>query len=259
MGFYDIQRLGYRQYWSNTGSILVKESPIDFCHFCFPGNNQLKESEVPLKISVHSTPFVAVQFNSASYRKSLAENSPVGSTVFTVSASRPGSDAGTLKYSIVGGDVDSTFNINSNNGKVTLAKSLDYETVKSYKLIVRATFEFSGGGIPDVTAEVAGQVTVQDINDNSPRFLVYQSPTRITIESYTPSATEVMQVNTLKYLIMNIYKKKLVLFVCFFYLLVCLFVYFFWLVCFPFRLFPLCCSSYLSHKKLIFSVVSAIC
>ena len=175
--------------------ILVQSSHINFFHFSYPGNNQLKESEVPLKISVHSTPFVAVEFNSRSYRTSLAEDSSVGSAVFTVSASRPGSDAGTLKYFIVGGDFDSTFNINSDNGKVTLAKSLDYEAVKSYKLIIRSTFKDSDGSTPDVTAEVAGEVIVQDTNDKSPRFLVYQSPAKIAIDSYTPSGTDVMQVN----------------------------------------------------------------
>lgn len=152
---------------------------------------------MPLKISVHSTPFVAVEFNSPSYSASLPEDSPVDdSTVFTASASRPGSR--TLEYSIVGGNFDSTFKINSANGKVTLAKSLDYETVKSFKLIIRATFKFSDGSSPDVTAETEGVVTVIDTNDNSPRFLVYQSPTKIAIESYTPSGTEVIQVNILK-------------------------------------------------------------
>lgn len=156
---------------------------------------------MPLKISVHSTPFVAVEFNSPSYRASLPEDSPVDdSTVFTASASLPGSEAGTLQYSIVGGNFDSTFKINSANGKVTLAKSLDYETVKSFKLIIRAIFKFSDVSSPDVTAETEGMVTITDINDNSPRFLVYQSPTKIAIEGYTPSATEVMQVNMLKFL-----------------------------------------------------------
>ena len=150
-----------------------------------------------LKISVHSTPYTAVEFTSTSYLQSLAEDASIGSSVFTVTASRSGSNTG-MKYSIVGGDFDSTFKIDSNNGKVTLAKSLDYETVTSYKLIIRATFKSSDGGVPDATAEIAGEVTVEDVNDNSPRFLLYGSITRIAIESYTPSATKVIQVNKLK-------------------------------------------------------------
>lgn len=184
---------------TSLSPVLAKDPHSVYCFVSYLGNNKVKEIEVPLKISVHSTPFVAVQFNSPSYSASLREDSPVdGSTVFTASASRPGSDTGTLEYSIVGGNLDSTFKINSANGKVTLAKSLDYETMKSFKLIIRATFKFSDGSSPDVTAETEGVVTVKDTNDNSPRFLVYKSPTKIAIESYTPSGTEVMEVNILK-------------------------------------------------------------
>ena len=180
---------------------MAKDPHLIYCLVSYLGNN--KEIEVPLKILAHSTPFVAVEFSSSSYRASIPEDSPVDdSTVFTASASRPGSDAGTLQYSIVGGNFDSTFEINSANGKVTLAKSLDYETVKSFKLIIRATFKFSDGSSPDVTAETEGVVTVKDANDNSPRFLVYQSPTKIAVESYTPSGTEVIQVNMLKIIIL---------------------------------------------------------
>lgn len=153
-----------------------------------------QESDVSLKISVHRTPFVPVEFSSNSYLQSLTEDATVGASVFTVSASRSGSDSGTLTYSIVGGNLDNAFKIDTSSGKVTLAKNLDYETTKKYNLIIRATFDFSDGNIPDIAAEVTGQVTVQDVNDNSPRFLLYNRPTKIAIESYTPSATEVMKV-----------------------------------------------------------------
>ena len=74
-----------------------------------------------------------------------------------------------------------------------MAKALDFETKEDYKLIIRATFS-SPGNVPDVTAEVTGEVTVTDVNDNKPRFLLYQSVTRIAIDSYTPSGTTVFQV-----------------------------------------------------------------
>ena len=132
-------------------------------------------------------------FESASYSKSLPEDASVGSTVFTVKASRSGSDTG-IKYSIVGGNSDNTFTINSNNGKITLGKGLDYEIKKRHKLIIRATFP-SSNNVPDVTAEVAGEVVVTDVNDNKPRFLLYQSVTLIAVDSYTPSTTTVLQVH----------------------------------------------------------------
>ena len=162
--------------------------------FSRQGTDQPKESEVSLKVSVISALFSPVAFESASYSKSLPEDASIGSTVFTVKASRSGSDAG-IKYFIVGGDSTNNFRINSDNGKITLAKELDYETIKSYKLIIRATLPTSNT-VPDVTADVSGEVTVRDVNDNSPRFLLYQFLARIAIESYTPSATTVVQVHT---------------------------------------------------------------
>ena len=178
---------------------------MDLIHLCdyssdyfftfLPGTDQPKESEVSLKISVLSAPFVPITFESNSYSKSLPEDASVGFPVFTVKASRSGSSKG-IKYSIVGGNAENTFTINSDNGKVTLAKKMDYETIKLHKLIIRAILP-SSDNKPDVTAEVTGDVVVTDVNDNKPRFLLYQSVTRIAIESYTPSATTIIQVHKL--------------------------------------------------------------
>ena len=137
--------------------------------------------------------FVPVTFESASYSKSLPEDAPIGSTVFTVKASRSGSDVG-IKYSLVGRGSTNNFKINPDSGTITLAQGLDYETITSYNLIIRATLP-SSNNVPDVTADVSGDVTVTDVNDNSPRFLLYQSVVQIAIESYTPSATTVVQVH----------------------------------------------------------------
>ena len=153
-----------------------------------------KWNKVSVKVSVLSDPFSPVQFESSSYSKTLPEDASKGSTIFIVKASRSGSESG-ITYSIVGGDPHKTFKIDdSKSGNITLAKALDYESKKNYKLIIRATFS-SPGNVPDVTAEVTGEVTVTDVNDNKPRFLLYKSVTRIAINSYTPSGTTVFQVH----------------------------------------------------------------
>ena len=153
-----------------------------------------KWNKVPVKVSVLSDPFSPVQFESSSYSKTLPEDAAKSSTIFIVKASRSGSESG-MTYSIISGDPDKTFKIDdSTSGIITLAKALDYESKKNFKLIIRATFS-SPGNVPDVTAEVTGEVTVTDVNDNKPRFLLYQSVTRIAIDSYTPSGTTVFQVH----------------------------------------------------------------
>ena len=152
-----------------------------------------KWNKVSVKLSVLSDPFSPVQFESSSYSKTLPEDATKGSTIFIVKASRSGSESG-ITYSIVGEDPHKTFKIDdSKSGNITLAKALDHESKKNYKLIIRATFS-SPGNVPDVTAEVTGEVTVTDVNDNKPRFLLYKSVTRIAINSYTPSGTTVFQV-----------------------------------------------------------------
>ena len=152
-----------------------------------------KWNKVSVKVSVLNDPFSPVQFESSSYSKTLPEDATKGSTIFIVKASRSGSESG-ITYSIVGEDPHKTFKIDdSKSGNITLAKALDYESKKNYKLIIRATFS-SPGNVPDVTAEVTGEVTVIDVNDNKPRFLLYKSVTRIAINSYTPSGTTVFQV-----------------------------------------------------------------
>ena len=147
-----------------------------------------------LKISVLNVPFVPLAFEAASYSKILSEDASVSTSVFTVKASRSGSDIG-IQYSIEGGNMDNTFTINSNSGQITLAKKLDYETTKLHKLIIRATLPSSDSN-PDVTAEITGEVKVGDANDNKPRFLLYEQLTHLAIESYTPSGTRVFQVIT---------------------------------------------------------------
>ena len=139
-----------------------------------------------------SVPFVPLAFEAASYFKTLAEDVAVSTAVFKVKASRSGGDT-RIQYSIVGGNADNIFTIDSSNGQVTLAKKLDYETTKQHKLNIRATLP-SSNSVPDLTAEVTGEVNVKDVNDNKPKFLLYSSLTQLAIDSYTPSGTTVLQV-----------------------------------------------------------------
>jgi len=43
-----------------------------------------------------------------------------------------------VRYAIIGGNTQGQFSIDSQNGEVSLVKSLDYETMRSYRLMIRA-------------------------------------------------------------------------------------------------------------------------
>jgi hypothetical protein len=48
-----------------------------------------------------------------------------------------------LRYAIIGGNTQGQFSIDSLSGEVSLVKPLDYETLRSYRLVIRAQGECS--------------------------------------------------------------------------------------------------------------------
>lgn len=75
-----------------------------------------------------------------------------------------------IRYAIIGGNTQSQFSIDSMSGDVSLVKPLDYESVRSYRLVVRA----QDGGSPSRSNTTQLLVNVIDANDNSPRFYTSQ-------------------------------------------------------------------------------------
>ncbi|XP_055704133.1 protocadherin-like wing polarity protein stan [Phlebotomus papatasi] len=75
-----------------------------------------------------------------------------------------------IRYAIIGGNTQSQFSIDSLSGDVTLVKPLDYENVRSYRLVIRA----QDGGSPSRSNTTQLLVNVLDANDNAPRFYTSQ-------------------------------------------------------------------------------------
>ncbi|XP_037887303.1 protocadherin-like wing polarity protein stan isoform X2 [Glossina fuscipes] len=75
-----------------------------------------------------------------------------------------------IRYAIIGGNTQSQFSIDSMSGDVSLVKPLDYESVRSYRLVIRA----QDGGSPSRSNTTQLLVNVIDTNDNSPRFYTSQ-------------------------------------------------------------------------------------
>lgn len=108
------------------------------------------------------------QFSERHYTVDVPEDDSNGNNVIAhikATDADKGNNAA-IRYSIVGGNPKSEFAIDSMSGEVTLTKPLDYETMKSYRLVVRA----QDGGIPPKTNTTTLSVNVIDSNDNAPRF-----------------------------------------------------------------------------------------
>ncbi len=100
---------------------------------------------------------------------SIREDSPVGTSICTVSASdvdtstKKSGEYWSLQYKIVYGNVGDVFQISS-AGKITLKKVVDYEVLANpvYPLIVRVK---DGTGAGTDSVDVAVNVTITDVNE----------------------------------------------------------------------------------------------
>lgn len=109
-------------------------------------------------------------FDQASYSASVAENSPVMTSVTTISASDL-DPFGQLTYSIESvqpGNHSDAFSVDFTSGVITTADVLDRELIDRYVLQVKVT----DGGEPALSGVATVTVTVTDQNDNPPLFNV---------------------------------------------------------------------------------------
>ncbi|VDK23832.1 unnamed protein product [Anisakis simplex] len=98
------------------------------------------------------------------YRCHINENAPIGSTLHTVKAiSNMNKQIG---YILKSGDPSKRFRVDFNSGAVSVHRPLDREQCATYNLTVMAIDVTRDG----VHSECTVVVTIDDINDNPPRF-----------------------------------------------------------------------------------------
>ncbi|XP_059207438.1 cadherin-8 isoform X2 [Centropristis striata] len=101
------------------------------------------------------------------YLLEVNENAPINTVIGTVTARDPDSSGSLVRYFIDRHtDLERQFNINVDDGKITLAKPLDRETDMWHNITVTATEVRNHSQIS--RAIVA--IRVMDINDNAPEF-----------------------------------------------------------------------------------------
>ncbi|XP_046839069.1 protocadherin Fat 4-like [Xenia sp. Carnegie-2017] len=94
---------------------------------------------------------------------------------------------GTVEYTIADGNSEGKFHIDSHTGEISVAKELDFETVRLYSLKIVATDK----GTPRMlSGEYQLVVELLDINDNSPRF--GQPEYSFTVTENRPPGTHIV-------------------------------------------------------------------
>jgi len=98
---------------------------------------------------------------------SIVQTAPVGTVVGTVSASDPNAGQ-TLTYSIVAGNSNSTFSINSSSGTITVAKALP---LQNFNLTVKVT----DNGSPVMSSQATVTINVSTSSGNQSPVIANQS------------------------------------------------------------------------------------
>ncbi|XP_061690847.1 protocadherin beta-16-like [Syngnathoides biaculeatus] len=104
-------------------------------------------------------------FTQHTYKATVTENSAAGTIVATVSASDADSGSNAkISYSIQNmvGNLKNLFQINQENGEISLIGNVDFEKLRHFQLNLLASDD---GGLTDSSKLM---IDVQDINDNTP-------------------------------------------------------------------------------------------
>ncbi|KAG7299928.1 hypothetical protein JYU34_016953 [Plutella xylostella] len=131
------------------------------------------------------------QFSERTYTVAVDEDVTVSDNPVIARIKATDADVGSnaaIRYAIIGGNTQMQFSIDSLSGDVSLVKPLDYEQVRSYRLVVRA----QDGGSPSRSNTTQLLVNVRDVNDNAPRF--YTSLFQESVSENVPVGYSIVRV-----------------------------------------------------------------
>lgn len=140
------------------------------------------EVEAQLRIIIGDVNDNPPVFKNQSYTAdSIMENTNINTKVIDVTATDEDSDS-VIEFSIIDGNVNGSFFINSATGAIFVNKTLDYELITRYTLTVKA-FD----GIFNATTQV--NILIENVNDNPPRFEQFNGNLTIQEESRVNGGT----------------------------------------------------------------------
>ncbi|XP_045347189.1 protocadherin beta-16-like isoform X1 [Leopardus geoffroyi] len=129
------------------------------------GGSPPRYGTAQVRIEVVDSNDNAPEFEQPIYKVQIPENSQVGSLVVTVSARDLDSgEHGKIAYTLFqpSEDISKTLEVNPVTGEIQLRKQVDFETVQSYEVDIKAT---DGGGL---SGKCTLLLQVVDVNDNPP-------------------------------------------------------------------------------------------
>ncbi|XP_066506578.1 protocadherin gamma-A11-like [Hoplias malabaricus] len=154
------------------------------------GGNPPKSASIVIHVTVLDANDNSPVFNQPVYKVSLREDSPLGTTVATVTATDADEGANghvTYQFGHLSGDVLKLFALDSETGNLILSGNVDYEKQTSYELRIQAK---DGPGLASFAKII---IEVVDVNDNAPT--IHLKSLSNPVPEDTPPGTEVGIIN----------------------------------------------------------------
>ncbi|XP_060753692.1 protocadherin-16 [Neoarius graeffei] len=149
-------------------------------------SDSMHQSEANLTILVEDVNDNAPVFTQDLYQVTLAEHSPAGSSVITVTATDQDSgENGKVTYRVV--SKRDLFYIDPSNGTLFIKQSTEFDSERPSFLVV---IEACDGGNPSLTGLTTVQVHMSDVNDNAPVF--HQNEYRAAVSEDKPPGSTIL-------------------------------------------------------------------
>ena len=129
------------------------------------GGTPAMSSAATVTVNIQDANTNAPLFSAPTYTAVIPENSAVGTSVTSVTATDPDPGPSGLMYSILHG-ANGMFSIDSMTGVVSLARAVDYEVQDRYELVVQCRDSYN----QSLSSATFVIIQLSDVNDHSPVF-----------------------------------------------------------------------------------------
>uniref|UniRef100_A0A8W8M8J5 Cadherin domain-containing protein n=1 Tax=Magallana gigas TaxID=29159 RepID=A0A8W8M8J5_MAGGI len=133
--------------------------------------NNLSNKTQKISIKVQDINDNSPKFSQTGYNISVKENKAVGSMLLSVTATDAdwSEEYGSVYYWITNGNTERHFFIDQLSGSVYLADNVDFEKRTNYNLNITAS-DYKDRKLSNHSAYTTLNITVEDVNDESPKF-----------------------------------------------------------------------------------------
>ncbi|XP_028315720.1 protocadherin beta-16-like [Gouania willdenowi] len=186
----------------NTNVEMVLQKPLDrekqeqisLVLTAVDGGEPQMSGTMMIAITVLDANDNAPVFTQQTYKATVTENSPKGTIVATVTASDADHGSNSkITYSINNAvkNAKNMFEINKENGQISVIGNIDFEKSIQFQLNLRA---FDEGGLTDSCKLI---IEVQDVNDNTPEINIMSKSTVISEDAKINTVVTVINVEDL--------------------------------------------------------------